>query len=193
MVIFAFCFDFYYIIEENRQKQTQSHDPRAVRHDPQRIFAASLPSASVKTKKAACWRPSGRRTLNPSSLRSECKPHQQSRIRLITGGLYAFSHSLYPCQNKKAAYWRPFCFGTPFQNRSAPQVFSKSIHVLRQADRLIPWWWWELTVSAIFRAFSAMLANEVYVLFLQCFLLSLYTYYCGIVIFITPFTFETSD
>ena len=40
---------------------------------------------------------------------------------------------------------------------------------------------------------NAMLANEAYVLFPQCFLLSLYVYYCGIVIFIAPFTFEASD
>ena len=36
---------------------------------------------------------------------------------------------------------------------------------------------------------NAMLVNEAYVLFPQCFLLSLYAYYSGIVIFITPFVF----
>ena len=40
---------------------------------------------------------------------------------------------------------------------------------------------------------NVMLANEVYVLFPQCFLLSLYAYYSGIVIFITPFAFEAID
>ena len=40
---------------------------------------------------------------------------------------------------------------------------------------------------------GAMLANEAYVLFPQCFLLSLYVYYSGIVILITPFAFEASD
>ena len=43
------------------------------------------------------------------------------------------------------------------------------------------------------RCLPGFQANEVYVLFPQCFLLSLYIYYSGIVIFITPFTFEASD
>lgn len=40
--------------------------------------------------------------------------------------------------------------GTPFQNRSVPQVFSKSIRAFESADGLIPWWWWELYVTAFF-------------------------------------------
>ena len=33
----------------------------------------------------------------------------------------------------------PILFVMPLQNRSAEQFFSKSIRVLRQGDRLIPW------------------------------------------------------
>lgn len=40
--------------------------------------------------------------------------------------------------------------GTPFQNRSVPQVFSKSIRAFESADGLIPWRWWELHVNAFF-------------------------------------------
>jgi len=32
-----------------------------------------------------------------------------------------------------------FFLGIPFQNRAVLQVFSKSIHTFKSADRLIPW------------------------------------------------------
>ena len=37
------------------------------------------------------------------------------------------------------------------QNRSLCLIFSKSIHSFQSADRLIPWQWWELHLTAIFR------------------------------------------
>ena len=43
---------------------------------------------------------------------------------------------------KKVQVFRLGFFVIPFQNRSAEQVFSKSIRVLRRKDRLIPWRWW---------------------------------------------------
>ena len=44
-----------------------------------------------------------------------------------------------------------FFLSTLLQNRSAEQVFSKSIRGFRSVGRLIPWRWWELHVTAIFR------------------------------------------
>jgi len=45
-----------------------------------------------------------------------------------------------PAKKDKGTQLRSLIFfGTPFQNRSIPQVFSKSIRVFRSVDRLIPW------------------------------------------------------
>ena len=43
---------------------------------------------------------------------------------------------------KPSAFANGFFLVILLQNRSVSQVFSKSIRVLRQADRLIPWRWW---------------------------------------------------
>ena len=43
-------------------------------------------------------------------------------------------------ENKKPSLTAmAFYFGTPLQNRSLPQVFSKQIRVFRSADRCTPW------------------------------------------------------
>lgn len=68
-------------------------------------------------------------------------------ITKTQNGIFIFSQILIVRKRKTDAAWRPFLFGTPLQNRSVPQVFSKSIHDFRSVGRLIPWRWWNVSLT----------------------------------------------
>ena len=69
---------------------------------------------------------------------------------------------------KRTFVGRQKCFFvvTPLQNRSAEQVFSKSIRVFLSVDRLIPWWWGELHLTAVFRGATPCLQTNLCIIVL---------------------------
>ena len=66
-----------------------------------------------------------------------------------------------PAKNKRPAKWLVFFLVMLLQNRSVPQVFSKSIHCFQSADRLIPGRVWELHLTAIFRGATPCLQTNL--------------------------------
>ena len=84
----------------------------------------------------------GRKILNPCLRQLFAETHRAvlRRRGKLHGNLRGFSFCLlYEKEKQSCLRTTAFLFGTLLQNRSVPQVFSKSIHVSKSADRLIPW------------------------------------------------------
>ena len=103
------------------------------------------------------------RRLNTAVL--QAKPQTTPRLAALCACSHAIFHSSDPYETKEAQRrWRGLLlFVIPLQNRSIQGYRTKSIRDFWPKGTLIPWYWRELTVSAIFRAVNAMLANEAYV------------------------------
>ena len=119
-----------------------------------------LPSVDVKWNKS----PHG----NPQSSQARFGEPLSRAAAHFTREAY-FTHEVHLTNPARDLFhWKkPFAFANgfflviPFQNQSAEQAFSKSIRGFRSVGRRIPWRWWEMHATAVFRGATPYLQTDL--------------------------------